>query len=104
MTTGIAVLKEKNVTALTSLAITKKKTKLAQLLSPLLLLMMAVDPTTLDLAGTQLVTLTPILEDGKPTNALNQSLLKLLLLMLMAKWEDKFMLTGLHGDLLLSEM
>ena len=98
------MLIEKNVMALTNLATTKKTTTLAQLLNPSHPLMMAVDPTTLDLAGTQLVTLTPMLEDGKPTNALNQSHLKLLLLMLMAKWEDKFMLTGLHGDLLLSEM
>jgi hypothetical protein len=98
------MLKEKNVMALTNLATTKKTTTLAQLLNPSHPLMMAVDPTTLDLAGTQLVTLTPTLEDGKPTNALNQSLLKSPPLMDMVKWEDKFMLTGPHGDLLLSEM
>jgi hypothetical protein len=99
--------KEKNAMALTNHATTKKINKInvvIVLLNLPLPKMMVVDLTTLDLAGTQLETLTPMLEDGKPTNAPSQLLLKHPLLMLMVKWEDKFMLTGPHGDFLLSEM
>lgn len=102
--TGTATLKEKNVTALTNLATTNKIPTLAQLLKSSNPSMMAVDPTIPDLAGTQLVTLTPMLEDGKPTNAPSQLPQKLPPLTTTVKWEDKFMLTGPHGDLLLSEM
>lgn len=67
-------------------------------------LMKVVDPTTQDHAGTQLVTSTPMLEVGKPTNAPSPLPLMHQPVMYTANSVDKSTLTGPHGDLLLSEM
>jgi len=61
-------------------------------------------PTIQVLAGTQLETSTPTLEVGKPTDAPSQLLPMRLPATIMDKPEDKFKLTGLHGDFPLSEM
>lgn len=55
-------------------------------------------------AGTALELSILMLEVGNPTDALSQLPLTLPLATPMDNSQDKFLLTGLHGDFLLSEM